>query len=230
MTNTPKLFSLVIGGFITLATPVLLVLISVRIVMSPLFLQVEYTRPGFPIDRYGFTTEERLYYGTYAVTYLLNDADISFLGDLTFPNGQALFNERELHHMHDVKILTQAAFQVLFLGVLIMIALSIGLWRWARPILWRNLFHGGVLTITLIITIVVSALVAWDFFFVTFHQLFFADGTWSFPYSDTLIRLFPEQLWFDAAITIGIFTTTGAVILILISWRQGAYRFQNRQR
>jgi uncharacterized membrane protein len=31
--------------------------------------------------------------------------------------------------------------------------------------------------------------------FVGFHQVFFDAGTWTFAYSDTLIRLFPERFW-----------------------------------
>ena len=30
------------------------------------------------------------------------------------------------------------------------------------------------------------------------HDLLFPPGTWIFPFSDTLIRLFPEQFWRDA--------------------------------
>jgi len=40
---------------VTLIIPPLLVLTSVRIVMTDTFLTLEYNRPGFPPDRYGFT-------------------------------------------------------------------------------------------------------------------------------------------------------------------------------
>jgi uncharacterized membrane protein len=49
--------------------------------------------------------------------------------------------------------------------------------------------------------------------FVAFHQVFFAAGTWTFEYSDTLIRLFPNRFWFDAALTIA-GLTTGAGVLV----------------
>ncbi|MCK7530763.1 MAG: hypothetical protein MZV63_06815 [Marinilabiliales bacterium] len=39
----------------------------------------------------------------YAVDYLVNGADISYLGDLKFDDGTPLYNERELSHMEDVK-------------------------------------------------------------------------------------------------------------------------------
>jgi integral membrane protein (TIGR01906 family) len=66
---------------------------------------------------------------------------------------------------------------------------------------------------------VIIAALSWDTFFTSFHSIFFASGTWQFEYSDTLIRLFPEQFWFDAAVTIGALTILGASLFWLISRR-----------
>ncbi len=41
--------------------------------------------------------------------YLLNDAGIDYLGDLTFEDGSPLYRAKELQHMEDVKIVMQAA-------------------------------------------------------------------------------------------------------------------------
>jgi hypothetical protein len=59
--------------------------------------------PGFPADRYGFTTADRLYWADIAVDYLVNTAGIEFLADLRFEDGSPVYNERELKHMVDVK-------------------------------------------------------------------------------------------------------------------------------
>ncbi len=205
----------------TLAVPVLLVLLSVRLVMTPLFLQIEYNRPGFPADVYGFSTADRLRYGPLAVDYLFNGEDIDFLGNLTFANGAPLFNARELGHMEDVKVVTRAAYFMLLYGGLGALILGVLLSRrsWGPVVLWRGLFNGAVLTLALVTAIVFFAVAAWDFFFTAFHQVFFEAGTWTFAYSDTLIRLFPEQLWFDAALSIGVLTVLGALGLLLLSWR-----------
>lgn len=100
-TNTQKtgIPILLLRAIMTLFTPLLLIMIGVRLVMTPVFLHIEYTRPGFPTDFYGFTEQDRLKYAPYALDYLLNGEDITFLGDLTFDNGQPLFNARELQHM-----------------------------------------------------------------------------------------------------------------------------------
>jgi uncharacterized membrane protein len=54
--------------------------------------------------------------------------------------------------------------------------------------------------------------------------MFFAQGTWQFLYSDTLIRMFPEQFWFDAALVIGTLTSLGAIVILILSLRAGKSR------
>lgn len=210
-----------LSGLITLAVPFLLVLGSVRLIMTPLFLQFEYTRPGFPADYYGLTNEERLRYAPFALEYLLNAEGIDFLANLDFLDGEPQYNARELRHIEDVKLITQAAFLLALLLVFVFLVAGYGLWRVQRARLRRALLNGALLTLAIIAAIVVIAVVNWDFFFTRFHEIFFATGTWRFEYSDTLIRLFPEQFWFDAALTIGGLTALGAVLIIVMTrrWR-----------
>ncbi len=203
---------------ITLLFPILLVLLAVRLVMTPLFLQVEYQRSGFPEDYYGFSTEDRLHYGPVAIEYLLSSADISLLSDLSFSGGGTLYNIRELGHMRDVKIVTQAAFAFGLFGAVLFVLCTLYLYRTQRARLLAAVARGAWLTIGLIVAIVIGAVVAWDTFFTGFHNLFFTSGTWQFAYSDTLIRLFPEQFWFDAAIVIGAITFAGSLIPLLLIW------------
>ncbi len=73
--------------------------------------------PYFPPDQYGFTKADRLKWAPYALNYLTNSADISYLGDLKFEDGTPLYNERELSHMNDVKRVTQGALKVWYLSL-----------------------------------------------------------------------------------------------------------------
>src|SRR5512140_3214987 len=86
----------VLSWLATLAVPVALIGLAVRLVLLPIFLQIEYHTPGFPPDDYGFTTQERLHWAGYAWSYLVNSSDISYLGNLKFDYGKPLYNEREL--------------------------------------------------------------------------------------------------------------------------------------
>jgi integral membrane protein (TIGR01906 family) len=213
--------TIILRTYITLILPWLLVLAGVRLVMSPAFLYFEYSRPGFPEDFYGFTAEDRLHYGPYALDYLLNSEDIAFLGRLRSPEGGSLFNVRELQHMRDVKVVTQLVYLA---GILSGLAATIVTARlYSSPATRRDLrlglLNGSILTLGLVAAIVIAAIVNWDFFFTTFHSLLFQSGTWRFAYSDTLIRLFPEQFWFDAALLIGSMTIMVALIILFGMWR-----------
>ena len=73
--------------------------------------------PYFPPDEYGFTKADRLKWAPYALDYLVNNADISYLGDLKFDDGTPLYNERELSHMADVKRVTQGALNVWYIAL-----------------------------------------------------------------------------------------------------------------
>jgi integral membrane protein (TIGR01906 family) len=211
-------FAKVLSWIVTIIVPVVLTLLAVRIVMSPWYVEFEYRTPFFPEDQYGFTREERLKYSKIAIAYLLNDADISFLGDLRFPEGQQapdfscqfmddctkFYNERELGHMLDVKIVVQEALKVLYAGVVILALL--GAWAWFGKwwgIYLNGLRHGGWLTVILLGAIILFVLVAFGVIFVFFHEIFFASGTWTFYYSDSLIRMFPERFWRDTFLMVG---------------------------
>jgi integral membrane protein (TIGR01906 family) len=115
-----------------------------------------------------------------------------------------LYNDRELKHMQDVQNLYRIVWQVSqaawVLAVLCVLALS---WRKEnRQNVAAALRAGGALTVGLVVVIGLTAIIAWQIWFVAFHQLFFQAGSWTFDFSNTLIRLFPEKFWYDAVLTI----------------------------
>jgi integral membrane protein (TIGR01906 family) len=190
----------------SLLTPLALIGLALRVLLTPLFYIVEYNLPWFPADEYGFTKEDRLKWAPHAVDYLVNDAGISYLGDLTFEDGSPLYNERELKHMEDVKQVTRAALQVWYVSLAILLILLILSWRFnLLPEFFNGLRRGGWWMIGLALTIAVivgtgvllEPDVFWAFF-TWFHTLFFEGDSWLFLYSDTLIRLFPLRFWQDA--------------------------------
>ncbi|MGY4542031.1 integral membrane protein (TIGR01906 family) [Arthrobacter sp. UYNi723] len=198
--------------------PVIVVAGAVRAVTSPLFLWIEYQRPGFPADLFGFSTEERLIYGSYTLDYVLNLAPAGYLGRLVNAEGGRLFLESEVGHMADVKGVLSVSFLVAFVMLLIAVASCVYLaWRYHGAVR-RALFSGAVLTLALIVALTVSAVLAWEAFFAQVHALFFAAGTWTFRVDDTLIRLFPEQFWTDAAITIAALVFLVTTLTVAFGW------------
>ncbi len=209
-----KNLKLFVTWLVTLLIPVMLVLGAVRLLLTPIFVQIEYRMPNFPEDSYGFTLEERLHWSKYAVDYLLNGADIAFLGDLTFEDGTPLYNERELRHMLDVQVVVEAAMQVLYVSL--GAVLLAGVWAKGSDWWWdfrRAVARGGWLTVALLTALIAGILLSFDALFVAFHKIFFVGDTWIFKYSDTLIRLFPVRFWQDAFITVGGLALLGGAAL-----------------
>ena len=205
----------VLAWIVSLLAPLAILMLGVRLLLTPAFLPIEYNMPGFPADSYGFSLAERLRWATPSLVYLINDQGIGYLGTLMFDDGAPIYNARELAHMQDVKNALQ-----MLLGVweVALAALAVlGVWAWRRGWLeeylagWRR---GGFLMIALLIFFGIFAAASFGNFFIWFHSLFFQDTSWQFAYSDTLIRLFPVRFWQDCFLYIGGFALLVALALI----------------
>lgn len=228
----------ILSWLVTLLVPIALIGLGLRVLLTPLFLQVEYNMPYFPPDEFGFTKADRLKWAPYALNYLTNSADISYLADLKFEDGKPLYNERELSHMNDVKRVTQGALKVWYISLAALALL--GMWAWAGRFAsapqWSQayrlgLMRGGWLMVLLAITIGVIAWVGISVnpdifftFFAGFHSLFFEGDSWLFLFSDTLIRLFPIRFWQDAFLFAAAIALGGGIALGL-GFRSASHHF-----
>ncbi|MDQ0924344.1 integral membrane protein (TIGR01906 family) [Pseudarthrobacter sp. W1I19] len=198
--------------------PLVLLILAVRAVTSPLFLWVEYNRPGFPGDGYGFSTDDRMTYGSYAVDYLSNWAGPRYLGDLVHRSGDKLFKDGEVSHMADVKLVILSTFGAGVLLVLFSLIAILYLRRRSSGGVRRGLFAGSLITLVLILGLGTLAVLGWQQFFTEFHRIFFAEGSWTFSMDDTLIRLFPGQFWIDAGMVIGGLVVLTALVTLILTW------------
>ena len=196
-----------ISVFLTITLPFVLIMFSIRVLFTPSFLKFEYNLPGFPVDQFGFTTEERLKWGTESIHYLFSNSGPEFLENLQFEDGTRIYNERETSHMVDVKVLLDQTLLIFY--ILLIVYAGIFLWAYfkkQRKLIWKSLSNGGWLTIGIIGLILAAVVISFNALFTAFHRVFFTGDTWLFYFSDTLIRLFPIRLWQDAFIFMGIIT------------------------
>ncbi|GGH89937.1 TIGR01906 family membrane protein [Arthrobacter liuii] len=198
--------------------PATLLILAVRAVTSPIFLWVEYNRPGFPGDGYGFSTDDRMTYGSYAVDYLSNWAGPRYLGDLVQRGGEKLFKDGEVSHMADVKVVILSTFGAGVLLLLLALIAILYLRRRSTGGIRRGLFAGSIITLVLILGLGTLAALGWQRFFTEFHRIFFADGSWTFSLDDTLIRLFPSQFWMDAGIVIAGLVLLASIVTLVLTW------------
>jgi len=201
--------------------PYILLMTGIRLVMTPAFPTIEYKRAGFPADPYGFTIQERTKWSDYAIRYLTNDQGVDYLGNLQDVTGQKMFTPDELSHMEDVKDVVTASSIAWYVvgGVSIAILLWFVIMRQWESIR-KTLNAGGWITIGLLGALLVFLAVSFDKLFEYFHRLFFADGTWTFSQSSTLIRLFPFEFWRDAFVLVIGFALLIGVFLVLMTQRR----------
>jgi integral membrane protein (TIGR01906 family) len=180
---------------------------------SPSYPEFEYPRIG--PDPFGLTQDERLKLAQANLDYLRRpepaEEVIFLLEDLRLPGtGEPLYNQREIGHMLDVKNLVDTFKNLTWIVAIIVLGGLIFLF--VRPETrvegFRAVFHGGLLTTGILLLMLVLILLSWNLVFTQFHEILFPPDTWTFNYSDSLIRLFPEKFWFDFGLI-----WTGAIFL-----------------
>ena len=209
-----KTIVLIIRWLVIIAMPFFLGLGMIRAVLAWDYPRFEYGR--IAPDAYGFTPEERLDLAHATLDYMQRpepaEQVIYLLEDLRISaTGEPLYNEREIGHMLDVKHLTDAIARVWRVAAVIVVGglLYLLLQPALRPAGYRVIMQGGLATVIILAAIALLIVLGWSFFFVQFHELLFPPGTWTFYYTDGLIRLFPEQFWFD----VGVIISGGALLL-----------------
>lgn len=196
--------------------PITLVLSSVFIVLygAGIWVPIEYRMPSFPKDQYGFDLEDRLYWSSVDIEFLLNNVDISYFDSYFLSDGTPMHNARELKHIQDVQVLLNIAKQVLLGGWILIILLGVVLRRMSRTQeLTQALQRGARITLIIIGVLIVGIIVAFSVVFIGFHRIFFEGDSWLFSYSDTFIRLYPQRFWRDCFILLAIVTIVEAFLI-----------------
>ncbi len=138
---------------------------------------------------------------------------LSYLEKSEGPINSTFFNERETTHLIEVRDLYKLIFRVIDISVIIsiisllafmyLVQLCIGHLslknqnEQIRIILSRLLFSIGIAVFAFFIFFLVMVL-TFDSAFITFHEVFFKTDTWMLdPATDNLIRMFPQQFFFD---------------------------------
>jgi integral membrane protein (TIGR01906 family) len=185
---------------------------NVLLLATPEFVALQYWRPGFPpADRYD--ARARLELSQATVRWLNSGEGIEALGELRHGD-EAVYNERELQHMADVKVVIDGLRWIWRLAGLVLVgALAAALWQpaWRQP-LARSTFLGSALLVAVLAGILIYALLSFDAFFVSFHEVFFPPGTWTFDYRDSLIQLYPLEFWMDATWILGAASLVGGLL------------------
>ena len=194
---------------ITLAIPFMLAAFMIGIAINPWYPRWEYAKSSFPPDVYGWTQDQRLELALVSVEFLSvrgsAEDTIFMLEEQTFPDSdELLFTPNEVSHMFDVKVRTNL---IRRLGIVLAIIVVGGVtyllrWQPTERTAYISIRNGGIATIAILAFFGVAIGLFWEWFFTTFHEVLFPAGNWAFPYSSSLIRLFPDEFWFDVGVVI----------------------------
>ena len=143
-----------------------------------------------------------------------------------------VFNENEKSHLQDVKNLVVGVnyFFYILLSIEIILLLLLFL-AYRKDIAVFFEIIGFIFMITGL-SIVILSLVLYIFsgsfsdMFVKFHLIFFPWGNWQFPDTSTLIKMFPEQFFYNFAykavsnaVFTAVITTIAGIISFVPSWK-----------
>lgn len=215
----PSRITKTLNLFLALLIPILVITTAVRLLATDQYLVFEYGKASFPSDPFGFTNQQRYILASTNIHYVRAHLPNDELSKQTL-QGIPVYNPREISHMIDVRAVFQSIFQIWQAAFILALIFGFILWqKGERKLLSSAIQSGGLLTSGFILSVGLLAVFAWQFWFNTFHLLFFKPGSWLFSYSDALIRLFPMEFWFDATLTISVLSLFGGLIIALIGWQ-----------
>lgn len=179
-------------------TPLMLLLSNLYVIATPTYIHYEYSKPGFPPTAL-YDDAERLSLAQATLHYMRSGEDAGYLVSLQ-SQGRPVYNTREVRHLVDAKRVMSAAFWVHGICAALLLVAAAVYWRQPAllPELLRAIAVGCLALFALLAGIGLLAYANFNLFFTAFHRLFFEGDTWLFPYSDTLIQLFPLPFWMDA--------------------------------
>jgi integral membrane protein (TIGR01906 family) len=224
-TRTPAPLRLVLG-VLSLLGAVFLPLAVITTVVLQLMFNASYYEVG------------QARYDVYAVTGLtvaqtdrVDDGIVRFFGSSESlpaalqasgapPN---VFQEKEILHMVDVRTIVQTFGKLQAASILIVaafIALALSTWRaGGRRALARCLMLSAGLTLLLGAVAGGLTYFAFDWLFLTFHEVTFHNDYWQLdPRTDHLIQLFPYGFWFDAMLTVAMRVVLVMALVGVAGW------------
>ena len=142
--------------------------------------------------------------------------------DLRVKVGQesvALFNQREIIHMRDVKDLVELTYRVqegtfLFMFLFVTLGFLLRSGGFAGH-LRKLIIQGSITTAALVTVIGLISLVAFGPLFRLFHELSFANDFWQLdPATDFLVQLFPFNFWLETTVLLALasIVEAGAIV------------------
>jgi len=133
-----------------------------------------------------------------------------------------LYNQRELAHLKDVKGLIRLAYYLQIASATYIAAYLAVNFALRRRAFWEDFakqaLWGGGLTVALLAVLAFWAATDFDSLFLLFHLSSFRNDLWLLNPGDTMLLMFPQGFFFDAALFVAAATIVEALIIGGIAW------------
>jgi len=133
-----------------------------------------------------------------------------------------LFNERELTHLKDVKGLIRLSYYLQLASLIYIVLYVVGQFGFRRRAFWRDLAQrlvwGGGTTVALLALFGFWAVTDFDSLFLLFHLVGFSNDLWQLNPGDTMLLMFPQGFFNDAALFVAAATIVEAIIIVGAAW------------
>lgn len=187
---------------------ILSIAIFILIVLSPLIYATHSKDLTWILSKkYG--SEQRL--GESA--QILNSNIIEFFNGAELNN---TFTTPEKNHLTDVKHLLNTATIIFGICLLIIISAIIFNKEKSKNIFKKAFLYSGISALVFNAIIIIFTLFSFDSLFISFHELLFPQGNWTFPASSLLIQLYPEEFFTEIGTIIFVTSIVLAIIFIII--------------
>ena len=128
------------------------------------------------------------------------------------------YSEKEISHLVDVRVLIQKGLLLLKILAVLFVVLIPALYFVSKKHFLTNiskaLMYGGIAS-SAVLLLFSFVFMSFSSSFVSFHKIFFSNDNWLLSFDDTLIKLFPQQFFFDVAFRIFAFSIIASVAILL---------------
>ncbi|MFI3283862.1 MAG: TIGR01906 family membrane protein [Erysipelotrichaceae bacterium] len=188
------------------------------------FFHSEYQKLSIA-ESIGTSEDDLMIVTAHLLDYIQDEQEDLIVYALIDGEERTFFNEREIDHMVDVKILYQNVINFKLIAYLLFGSVLIyALIKKEFDILAVNYIKALFVLASGLIALILLALIDFDQVWTAFHLIFFSNDLWLLnPATDLLIRMVPLQFFYDL-----VFKITSIYLVMLGGFTLIAYRMKGK--
>jgi len=182
----------ILNFLISIALIIIIIFSPLFLLMNNMFLTYEFYKQNIQ-NSSKMIKNEYLFYTDRVIKYFFNNENSVTIKDETGANLNNFFTEEEILHMIDVKRIMRLVFILLIFALITTFALL-------KKIRFRIVSNS--LIFSFILMSIIGTILYFNFerSFYVFHKILFRNQYWLLPENTMLIRMFPENFFYDYAI------------------------------